>query len=212
MTRFLAPAVAMTALTAMSLPAIAGDTWRVEADNGQIFEIDKASIKQQTWPDIEGNAWSRVEVNVRMMEGDRYIPKHLYFDCRGHFMDDDEIGRSWDAFHFAPSRSVVGRISQLVCATLPPVPSRASTPAPVDIRPTVDQWLSAGSYDLDVNSIKRSATSATATVRKDGKVATLIFDCRGHFQDAADVGRTQIAPPGSIASGVANTACATPNR
>jgi hypothetical protein len=84
-----------------------------------------------------------------------------------------------------------------------------STPQQPDNRPTVDQWLTAGNYDIDVNSIKRSATSATATVKKDGKVATLVFDCRGHFQDAADLSRTQIAPPGSIASSVANTVCAT---
>ena len=87
----------------------------IEADNGAIYKVDMGAIKYQTLENGFGGIWSRAETSVRIVQGDEYIPKYFYFDCRGHFVDADTMG----GFpQYAPPRSVIGRISALVCAKL----------------------------------------------------------------------------------------------
>jgi hypothetical protein len=168
----------------------------VEADNGAIYKVDLGHIE------VIGRG---VSAQVVKDEGDEVVPYAITFDCNGHYI---MANSGWQ---FAPPRSVIGRIAALACAAKVADRERPVVPAPsqTDNHPTVDRWLGSGQYDIDVNSIKRSPTSATATVRKDGTVATLIFDCHGHFQDASDTSIIQIAPAGSIAGSVADTVCAT---
>jgi hypothetical protein len=79
---------------------------RVEATNGAAFKIDMNSIAHLN----NGGA----EAVVYIIEGTTFDPanlKHFIFDCRGHYMDSDNMG----ATLYAPPRSVAGQIAALAC-------------------------------------------------------------------------------------------------
>jgi|SRR5579872_1530347 len=80
--------------------------WRgITSATGEMFKIDTGDLEP-----LQSGA-----VAAFVIVGDLSPPRHLFFDCRGHFSDFDDPEDVFDA----PPRSVVGELAQIACAGRP---------------------------------------------------------------------------------------------
>lgn len=83
---------------------------RIEADNGEIIKIDMRSINHSG--DRPVDVFVYIDVSDKGFDPMRL--RRLLFDCAGHYQDISDMGFS--PMQDAPSRSVAGRIQEIVCA------------------------------------------------------------------------------------------------